>query len=207
MSQSSNYLKYTLILFTIHLSSLIKFCTAQNIPGLENKIYENAKIFENLLKNIGDKNVNNEIRQNLIDQAMELFKDDNVIIETISKKNQVIKKHKIRDYLNRVYDYGYQEVKIEFKHMEIIDNIRMKDDGFYYGTLRIYQIFQGNGIISYQDVTEKDIEVKISKTTIPSGPSYYEVKLGDTRVHRLVPEKETATKTKPTSTRTEDPRP
>lgn len=162
---------------------------ADPYKGLNVKIYENTKVLESLLKTIANKSYDPKIRQDALDQAMELFIDDNVTIEVISTGMAKAKRYKIRDYLTRVYDYNYDNVKIEWKTISIIEDVKLKDDGFYYGKLRIYQVFEGTGKREYKDVTEKDLEIRLTKKFIETGneknPSYLELYFGNMVVQSL----------------------
>lgn len=166
----------------------------QNLPELGPKIYENTRILENLIRTIADKNVDKKIRQNAKDQVLELFISDQCKIQVMSKRMKKPETYTIRDYLTRIYTYGYKDVNIEWKYINIIEDVKQKDDGFYYGKLRIYQLFEGTGSRPYKDITEKDIEIKLEKKYIESGrkinDSYFEVRFGDISVHRLLDDKE-----------------
>lgn len=183
-----------LIIFFIGVFLLTYKCISQNLPEITPKIYENTRILESLIRTIADKKVDKNIRQNAMDQAMELFINDQCRIEVTSKSMKKPRSFLLRDYLTRVYTYGYKDVKIEWKYINIIEDVKQRDDGFYYGKLRIYQMFEGTGDKSYKDITEKDIIVKLEKKYIESGQkinnSYFEVRFGDISVHRLLGEKE-----------------
>ena len=165
-------------------------CISQVAPTMENSTQGQVKIFEELLKTIGNKTIDSKIRQGAMDQAIELFYSDTCEIEVINKSMKEPKKLKIRDYLNRVYDYGYTDVKIQWKYINIIGDIKMKDDGFYYGMVRIYQLFEGTakGFI-YKDITEKDLEVRLEKRYFDDGQKlsyYFNALLGNMTISRLI---------------------
>lgn len=190
---------YKMVILVICFS--VANINSQNLPEVEPKIYENARILENLIKTIADKSVDKKIRQNAKDQVIEMFINDQCKIQVTSKKMKNPTSYVLRDYLTRIYNYGYKDVKIEWKYINIIEDIRQKDDGFYYGKLRVYQLFEGTGNRPYRDITEKDIEVKLEKKYIDSGQknnsSYFEVRFGDISVHRLIDSKEIKETPKP----------
>lgn len=169
--------------------SQLSFSQTDPTKGLNVKIYENTKVLESLLKTIANKSYDHKIREDALDQAMELFIDNNVMIEVISTGMTKAKRYKIRDYLTRVLDYNYDQVKIEWKTISVIEDVKLKDDGFYYGKVRIYQVFEGSGKREYQDVTEKDLEIRLTKKFIETGneknPSYLELYFGDMTVQSL----------------------
>ncbi|MBK8955397.1 MAG: hypothetical protein IPM34_07570 [Saprospiraceae bacterium] len=154
---------------------------AQDTPGLEKKIYDNIRLLESLIQTIANKKVDIKIRRNTIEQAIELFNNDTAKVELIPKQGQAKKSLPIREYLNRVLTYGYKSVEINWKYINIIDEIRLGDDGFYYGKVKIYQEFTGTSKRSYRDITTKDIEVRIEKKYNKTGKKnndfYYELKL------------------------------
>ncbi|MBK8403077.1 MAG: hypothetical protein IPL25_03010 [Saprospiraceae bacterium] len=92
----------------------------------------------------------------------------------------------IRKYLNRLEGLKqYEDVQIEWKYIQVIEDVKQKEDGSYYGRLRVYQIFEGlgkDGKPMYKDITEKDIEVKLKD----SGRAYFDLKFGDITVFRLL---------------------
>ncbi len=144
-----------------------------------------------LIRIIGDTKLEIKLRQNAVNDALDLFDDYDRVIEVSSARTKQIKKYKVRQYLNHLLTIGglYDKVEINWKYIQIITNVHLKDDGFYYGTVRVYQRFNGQGKDGndlYKDVTIKDIEVRLEKKEIDKGglkpEEYFIVKFRDITV-------------------------
>lgn len=189
-------MKSLLFLCTILLPVSVMF--AQDAPPeaveIEQKALEKAHELGNLLKIIGNKKYDRKIRQNAKDLAMDMFDSDTNQIEVISKLTQTRKKYNIRDYLNHLENLEqYEDVKIEWKYIQTIEEIHQKPDGFWYGKLRIFQIFEGIGAgkaTTYRDVTEKDMEIRLNDQSLNTGQRktdrYFDLKFGNVSVYRLI---------------------
>lgn len=184
------------LLVSLFLLSIHTQVFTQNLDPseLDQKAIEKARELSDLLKIIGSKKNNRQIRQGAKDQAMDMFSSDKDSIEVISKKSKIRRKYSIRDYFNHLEGLDqYEDVQIEWKYVMTVENIQLREDGNYYGKLRAYQIFEGqgtNGSTKYKDITEKDIEIKLDNTSIETGEiqkkSFFDLKFGNISVYRIV---------------------
>ncbi|NOT37865.1 MAG: hypothetical protein HOP11_10850 [Saprospiraceae bacterium] len=144
---------------------------------------------ENLSK-ISDKNTSKETKRKLIDLTMDMFKDSDCVIEVTSLRDtSLVKKEKIRKYLNRIADFpNYSKVQLEWNQVHVISDIRKDEKGDYWGIIHVIQRFQGfgnNDEVLYKDVTEKAIEVRLEHFNVEKGAkleNYYVLKFGDVKV-------------------------
>ncbi|MBK6860364.1 MAG: hypothetical protein IPK91_05960 [Saprospiraceae bacterium] len=187
------HFKYFLPLIFGLFYNPISYCQAPTLAEIEQRALEKARELGDLLKIIGDKRNDRKIRQNAKDLAIDLFESDSNKIEVISKLSKKKSVFSIREYLNRLDHLPYDDVQIEWKYIQVVEDIKQKEDGSYYGKLRVYQLFEGQGadkIAAYKDITEKDIEVKIQdqqiETGLGAGRKYFNLKFGDMTVYRLL---------------------
>ncbi len=186
-------IKFLPLLLVILTHSTVD-CQAPTLAEIEQRTLEKARELGDLLKIIGDKNNDRHIRQNAKDMAMDLFESDTNKIEVISKVSKKRETMDIRKYLNRLEGLKqYEDVQIEWKYIQVIEDVKQKEDGSYYGRLRVYQIFEGlgkDGKPMYKDITEKDIEVKLKDQQVETGQgpgkAYFDLKFGDITVFRLL---------------------
>ncbi|MBK9630347.1 MAG: hypothetical protein IPO62_04655 [Saprospiraceae bacterium] len=188
-----------ILMFCILMLSILGIHAQYTPPDaaeIEQKALEKARELGDLLKIIGNKRNDRNIRQNAKDMAMDMFDSDTNQIEVISKLTQTKRKYNIRDYLNHLESLEqYEDVKIEWKYIQTIEEIHQKPDGFWYGKLRIFQIFEGVAAgqsTRYKDITEKDIEIKLNDQNINTGQKkmekYFDLKFGNVAVYRLIDE-------------------
>lgn len=99
-----------------------------------------------------------------IEIAMTLFdNDDNVIVESESKKTGIRKQKPIRKYLYGLSLLNYTSISIRSKNIQFVSDIHKNPDGTYSASVIVYQVFEGmrGERTIYKDVTEKKVNVKI----------------------------------------------
>ncbi|MGB1242446.1 MAG: hypothetical protein ACPG49_07990 [Chitinophagales bacterium] len=183
----------TLFLLSLILCTSLSFAQPsaildqEHISEFEQKALEKARDFGQYIKVIGDKNSNISDASDAIDLAIALFYDENKIVQVSSLNNTEIVNFAIERYLKRLQLLKYDKVDIEWYDVHKISDIRLGDDGKYYGVITVYQRFTGHLVdgIAYSDVTEKNIEIileKITKTIGGTTQDVWDVFLGDIKV-------------------------
>lgn len=119
--------------------------------------------FTGYLSIISSKETFPESANQAIDLAVELFVNEDVIVEVSTVGYAESVKRKIRDYLTRLKLLKYDKVEIQWADINYVSNFRKAPDGNYYGTLTVKQTFRGykDNQVVYSDVTQKDVEVVI----------------------------------------------
>lgn len=161
-----------------------------NLEDLTLKAKQKAFELGENISLIGNKDTDKSIKRTLINRTVDMFIDGDRQIEVTSVRDTSLrKKEKIRKYLNRISDLSdYKSVDIKWDQVHIIDKIHKKNDGEYWGTIRIIQRFEGKGSKGediYKDITEKELEIKLEKLNIEQGSkleSFYVLKFSDIKV-------------------------
>lgn len=119
--------------------------------------------FTNYLSIISSKETYPESANQAIELAIELFVNEEVMVEVSTVGYAESVKRKIRDYLTRLKLLKYDKVEIQWADINYVSNFRKAPDGNYYGTLTVKQTFRGykDNQVVYSDVTQKDVEVVI----------------------------------------------
>ncbi|WP_338397627.1 hypothetical protein [Persicobacter psychrovividus] len=135
---------------------------------------------------IGDKKTRDVEANAAIERAVELF-DADAQIDVSSLNTQKTKAYGVKDYLKRLKLLNYDQVNIEWFHIQYISDLVKQADGRYVGVITIYQRFEGKRKdgMKYVDTTKKDITVYVErkKTTIQGRTiGFWDVMLGDIRV-------------------------
>jgi hypothetical protein len=96
-----------------------------------------------------------------IDLAEGLFLDKTSRIEVSNLNIENNVKYEVRKYLNRLRALKYDEVVVTWIEVSYVSNLEKGPDGNYHGVVTFQQIFEGysDGIVTYQDVTQKNVEV------------------------------------------------
>lgn len=192
-------MKYTLTTFLLmglctllqaQSSSTAIFANATQQATFVERTEEKTRELGEAIATIGNKSLDMSLRRETIDATTEMFLDADRVVEISSKNSDEIRSLTIQKYLNRLFALeSYYKVNIEWYDVSFTSNFRRAPDGKYYGTVRIFQKFQGycmDGKLCYEDITSKDIEVIVELVNIDDGAGaneqYFEVKLGDIRV-------------------------
>jgi hypothetical protein len=136
---------------------------AIDFDEFSDKALQKIEDFTAFISIIASKETFPESANQAIDLALELFVDENVLVEVSTKGYNEVIKRKIRDYLNRLKLLKYDRVEIKWADINYVSNFRKGPDGNYYGSITVKQTFQGykDNQVVYSDVTQKDVEIVI----------------------------------------------
>ena len=100
-----------------------------------------------------------------VEAACDLFVSDSAKVEVSSTKRMNKRQFPIRDYLDRLRVLPYDRVEITWLQAQMVCGLRPGVDGKYYGVIAAQQLFKGylDNKVVYQDVTDKDIEVVLTR--------------------------------------------
>ncbi len=142
----------------IHLSD-------EQLEFFKEKAMQKAKDLGDYLRIISDKTEVEEDRLYAVGAAIKLFINDSAKVEVSSVNREQKKQYPIGVYLDRLRKLPYDKVLLEWIKAEFVSTFRKGEDGAYYGTITAQQMFRGisEGKIAYQDVTEKNVEVKLTR--------------------------------------------
>lgn len=134
-------------------------------------------------KTIADKS----IKDKAISTAVSLFLDEERTVEVSSVKSNSVRSYDIKKYLFRINAIPYTQVKIDWYDIAYIRDLRAGPDNTYYGTITVFQKFQGfvDGKLVYEDETQKNIDViikTVEKVMANRTVETREVLLGDIKV-------------------------
>lgn len=167
------------------------YCQTLNLSeeqrlAFKQRALEKTAMLSNYIVTLCDKNSPAANQDVAMDAAMDLFIDRNRIVEVSSKYSDLIEPVKIDRYLNRLRNYDYESVEIEWFDVAYASELKRGTDGKYYGTIVVFQKFIGRkGERTYEDVTQKNIEVVLEPRTKRIGDLLIEdwmVLLGDIQV-------------------------
>jgi hypothetical protein len=169
-------------------------------PGISDELKEyfkksilgKVKRLEHYIGLIASKSVDDGLRKSSIDQAVELFEDENKIVQisTLKSGKESLIERPVRTYFDRLYAIKADRVDITFYQVTQLTDIRLGSDQRYYATAYIFQdtkIYYGShsDIPDYHDVTEKAIDITIKPDTTVVGDKtvvLYPAKLGNINV-------------------------
>ena len=119
-----------------------------------------------------------------INQACNLFVNEQATVEVSSINRELINYYEIRKYLKLLEKLQYDKVEISWSDVHYVSKLRKGTDGNYYGTISISQRFTGfiDGKIVYTDQTDKNIEVVLKRPSYDFGgekKEYWEILLSD----------------------------
>jgi hypothetical protein len=128
-------------------------------------------------------------RRAAIDNAVDLFLDEDRIVEISNLNNPYLKRPKIRQYLEKLYRYPAARVEVTFYEVAHVSKIERGPDGNFYATAQVYQLFRSynrEGITIYADKTVKKINIIIERKKTIVGDqteTEYVIKLGNIKVN------------------------
>lgn len=161
--------------------------TEAEMADFTDKAIRKTKALSNYISTIASKSKDDSDRDNAMDQAVNLFLNEDCIVEVSSLNNEDINRYKIRSYLRKLKHLHYDKVAITWYKIYYASNFKLRPDGKYEAVASIFQKFSGEtkeGVI-YEDKTKKSILIIIDRVQIPNGPgnkTYWEVFLGDIKV-------------------------
>ena len=155
-------------------------------------ILKRVKRLEHYLSMIANKSIEDKLRRNAIDQAVELFESGDKVVQVSSLKSGElnVREYPVRTYFDRLYAIKADRVDITFYEVTQLTDVRKGLDDKYYATAYIYQdtkIYYNSEseIPDYQDKTVKAIDVSIKPDTVIIGDKpvvLYPAKLGNINV-------------------------
>lgn len=155
-------------------------------------VLNKVKRLEHYITLIANKSMDENLRKSSISQAVELFEDENRIVQISSLANgkETIIDRPVRTYFDRLYAIRAEKVVITFYKVTQLTDVRLGPDNKYYATAYIFQdtkIYykESNEVPDYTDVTEKAIDITIKPDTTIVGDKMvvlYPAKLGNINV-------------------------
>jgi len=155
-------------------------------------IMKRVKRLEHYITLIANKEREDKIRRNAIDQAVELFETDEKVVQVsyMQAGQTKIKEYPVRTYFDRLYAIKANRVDITFYEVTQLTDIRQGIDGNYFATAYIFQdtkiyYTDESEVPDYQDQTTKAIDVSIKPDTVVIGDKpvvLYPAKLGNINV-------------------------
>lgn len=155
-------------------------------------VLNKVKRLEHYITLIANKSMDENLRKSSISQAVELFEDENRIVQISSLVNgkETIIDRPVRTYFDRLYAIRAEKVVITFYKVTQLTDVRLGPDNKYYATAYIFQdtkIYykEANEVPDYTDVTEKAIDITIKPDTTVVGDKMvvlYPAKLGNINV-------------------------
>jgi len=153
-----------------------------------NKALRKAEYLSAYIAKIADKSSSLEDIGMSIELAKKLFADPNQnFVEVSSKNHKGIQQFSIMEYLNRVRSYQYSKVEITWVEIGYVSELRLAQNGDYYGVISIKQHFKGfNGDLKqYEDTTIKKIDVILKRDRVETTEgthSCWDLYLGNIKV-------------------------
>ncbi|WP_277482334.1 hypothetical protein [Catalinimonas alkaloidigena] len=99
-----------------------------------------------------------------VQQAIQLFIDEDRLVEVTSLNSENVRSYKIGEYLNHVRVLPYARVEILWNQVAYVNQIKRSADGNYYGLITVEQIFRGfneEQVVVYEDLTRKNLQVVV----------------------------------------------
>ena len=155
-------------------------------------VLNKVKRLEHYITLIANKSMDDNLRKSSISQAVELFEDENRIVQISSLVNgkETVIDRPVRTYFDRLYAIKADKVVITFYKVTQLTDVRLGPDNKYYATAYIFQdtkIYykESSEVPDYTDVTEKAIDITIKPDTTLVGDKMvvlYPAKLGNINV-------------------------
>ncbi|MCD8292072.1 MAG: hypothetical protein LUC91_11315 [Prevotella sp.] len=195
---------FLLSLFTFVMFAQTNDLTQEQIESFKARCEETIEAFQYGLEIIGDKSQDKEVKQHYKKNILSFFMGNGLPypdavthrnypavkmeISTVRYNNVIdTRSSLLTEYLDNLENLNYVEVKIEKAQTCVISNLYKEGDR-YVGTVSIFQYFMGRtkeGMI-YQDTTQKDIQVYVTKVTDGNLGEFWDLKFGDIKVVETV---------------------
>lgn len=165
--------------------------TSEQLKGFEEQAKNQIMDLTTQINIIAYKSNSYKKKIDAINSAMELFSNEENIVEIQSIKNKGIKYiKKIRDYLNRVKLLSYNNITFTAYDIRITDNLQEGEDGRYYGAAQYCQLFEADVSVKTNEIKTskhiKDITCRVVQIIVEKkelfGEEVWVVRLGDIRV-------------------------
>ena len=159
------------------------------IEDYEEIAIQRVKQLTQYMAKIADKNTSSYEAEIAIKYALDLFISDTSIMEVSSCHKTTTRPYFVKVYLNRLKLLKYDDVIIESGEFAFVRDLKLGEDGYYYGIISFVQRFEGYSgeVLKYADITEKHVEIVLKpyqKESIGSSEWYWELFLADVLVKR-----------------------
>lgn len=121
-----------------------------------------TRAFGSYLSTITDERVDELYQDDAVRLALDLFYDEERMVEVSSLNGEKTVSFKISDYLEHLRMLTYAKVEMVWNQVAYVNQLRAGEDGEYRGIISVEQIFRGynsDNIVVYQDITQKNIEI------------------------------------------------
>ena len=121
-----------------------------------------TRAFGSYLSTITDERVDELYQDDAVRLALDLFYDDERMVEVSSLNGNKKASFKISEYLEHLRMLTYAKVELVWNQVAYVNQLRAGEDGEYRGIISVEQIFKGynsDNIVVYQDITQKNIEI------------------------------------------------
>jgi hypothetical protein len=134
----------------------------------EDKALQKARKLNDYLKLLYNKTIDYEEKDKVIEQAITLFVDRNVIVQSSSLNSPDIKYRPVGTYLRDLKLTKYDKVELEWMNVQYVSNLVQDFEGNYRGTVTFEQVFRGykDGHLIYKDITRKTAEVVLKSYAV-----------------------------------------
>jgi len=161
--------------------------TPEELADFRDKALRTTKSLSNYIAVVADKQQDDMKRTKAIGLAVALFMSEENSVEVSALNTSLIRRFKIRAYLNKLKILPYYAVKIEWFDLFFASDFVLRPDGRYEAVATIYQRFDGTYKDGgkYVDITKKSIQVIIEKREDWTGDQMkqeWKVLLGDIKV-------------------------
>ncbi len=156
-------------------------------------IHKKLWLLQHFISQIANKSIPVEEREEMADEAIKLFMDENNYIQVYSKTTGKTEQVPIRTYFHRLIHINADRVDITFYEVSQLSELREGNDGYHYGVAYIYQdtkIYKSAELTnpSYYDKTIKkvDTRAKLYRSEIPmDNRLMMEVRFGNIKVNEV----------------------
>ncbi len=168
-------MKNLFILFALLCSTAVFGQELEKLSRQEfaDRAIEKAKDLGSYISTISNKSTSREDATDAIKLALDLFYKDGTesYMQVSSTNRSDVKSYLIPDYLRRLKLMKYSKVEIQWYDVSETTELIKQPDGTYTGSITIYQKFKGyqEGVLVYEDITKKTINVVLEQIDINSG--------------------------------------
>ena len=136
----------------------------EDLANMKKVVLKKVTELTKYISTIGNKEKDDDLRTDAIDQAIDLFLDEERIVQVSSTKRKDTKSFPVRKYFNRLMQLPYYKVKISFYEVVHVSDLEKMPDGTYVGTAYMSQSFEAyneGNIKVYSDKTVKKVRVVV----------------------------------------------
>ena len=138
--------------------------TAEEQDYFSSRALTKTEAFSSYLSIISNSSKDELDQDDAIDQSLKLFVDEERLVEVSSLNREESEYYKIGEYLHLIRMMPYARVELLWNQIAYINQIKRGEDGSYYGTITVEQVFRGYNkekMVVYEDLTQKNIQVVI----------------------------------------------